>query len=64
MHEYAQDAIAHVRLYVRPELFIKFTCNPSWDDIQQLLLPVQSLVHKHDITARVFRQLNNFDSFS
>ncbi|GFR32340.1 hypothetical protein TNCT_245701 [Trichonephila clavata] len=38
MHEYAQDAIAYVRLYGCPYLFITFTCNPAWDDIQQLLL--------------------------
>ena len=56
MHEYAQDAIAYVRLYGRPDLFIKFTCNQSWDEIQQLLLQGQSAVHRHEITARVFRQ--------
>jgi hypothetical protein len=36
--------------------FITFICNPAWDDIQQLLLPGQSPVDRHDITARVFRQ--------
>ena len=36
MHEYAQDAIAYVRLYGRPNLFITFTCNQSVDEIQQL----------------------------
>ena len=56
MHEYAQDAIAYVRLYGRPDLFITFTCNQSWDEILQLLLQGQSAVHRHDITARVFRQ--------
>ena len=38
MHEYAQDAIANVRLYGRPDLFITFTCNQFWDKIQLLLL--------------------------
>ena len=56
MHEYTQDAIAYVRLYGHPDLFITFTCNPAWDDIQHLLLPGQSPVDRHDITARVFRQ--------
>ncbi|VDM94650.1 unnamed protein product, partial [Onchocerca ochengi] len=56
MHEYAQDAIAYVRQYGRSDLFITFTCNPAWDDIQNLLLPGQSPVDKHDITLRVFRQ--------
>ena len=36
MHEYAQDVIAYVRLYGRPDLFITFTCNQSWDEILQL----------------------------
>ena len=54
MHEYAQDAIAYVRLIIH--LFITFTCNQSWDKIQQLILQGQSAVHRHDITARVFRQ--------
>lgn len=54
MHKYAQDAIAYVCHYGRPDLFITFTCNPAWDDIQQLLLPGQSPVDRHDITARVF----------
>ncbi|GFV91224.1 ATP-dependent DNA helicase [Trichonephila clavipes] len=56
MQEYAQDAMAYVRHYGRPDLFITFTCNPAWDEIQQLLLPGQSQVDRHDITARVFRQ--------
>ena len=56
MHEYAQDATAYVLLYGHPGLFITFTCNQSWDEIQQLLLQGQSAVHSHDITPRVFRQ--------
>ena len=56
MHEYAQDAIAYVRLCGRPDLFITFTCNQSWDEIQQLLIQGQSAVQRLDITARVFRQ--------
>ena len=39
MQKYAQDAVAYVRHYGRPDLFITFTCNPAWDEIQQLLLP-------------------------
>ena len=56
MHEYAQDAIAYVRLYGIPDLFITFTCLQSWDEIQQLLLQGQSVVHRHDITACVCRK--------
>ncbi|GFT82258.1 ATP-dependent DNA helicase [Trichonephila clavipes] len=56
MQEYAQDAMAYVRHYGRPDLFITFTCNPAWDEIHELLLPGQSQVDRHDIIARVFRQ--------
>ncbi|GFU11004.1 helitron_like_N domain-containing protein [Trichonephila clavipes] len=53
MHEYA---LAYVRLYGCPDLFFIFTCNSAWDDIQQLLLPGQMPVDRHEVTARVFRQ--------
>lgn len=56
IQEYTQHAFSYVRQYGRLDLFITFTCNPAWDDIQQLLLPGQSSVDRHDITARVFRQ--------
>ena len=39
MHEYAQDAMTYVRHYVRPDLFITFTCNPKWIEIVQMMLP-------------------------
>ena len=54
MHEYTQDTFAYVHHYGHPDLFITFTCNPAWDDIQQLLLPGQSSVDMYDIIARVF----------
>jgi len=56
MHEYAQDAMTYVRVYGRPDLFITFTCNPTWDEIKELLLGGQSSSDRHDITARVFKQ--------
>lgn len=56
MHEYAQDALAYVRKYGRPDLFITFTCNPNWTEIVELLLPGQRAADRHDITARVFKQ--------
>lgn len=56
MQEYIQDAMTYVRAYGRPDLFITFTCNPNWDEIQSLLLPGQTSMHRHDITARVFKQ--------
>ncbi|XP_075211201.1 uncharacterized protein LOC142318522, partial [Lycorma delicatula] len=56
MQEYSQDAMSYVHHYGLPDLFITFTCNPASDEIQQLLLPKQSHVDRHDIIARVFRQ--------
>jgi len=56
MQEYIQDALTFVHKYGRPCLFILFTCNPKWPEITSLLLPGQNVLHRHDITARVFRQ--------
>ncbi|XP_053968313.1 uncharacterized protein LOC128869734 [Anastrepha ludens] len=55
MHEYAQDAMCYLRHYGTPDLFIIFTCNPKWTEIQQELFTSQSHVDRHDITARVFK---------
>ncbi|GBP30875.1 hypothetical protein EVAR_91616_1 [Eumeta japonica] len=57
MHEYSQNAMTYVRAYGRPDLFITFTCNPTWDEIKELLLVGQSSSVCHDITARVFKQI-------
>ncbi|XP_044597583.1 uncharacterized protein LOC123274158 [Cotesia glomerata] len=56
MQDYIQDALTFVCEYGRPCLFITFTCNPKWPEITSLLLPGQNAIHRHDITARVFRQ--------
>ncbi|XP_044575138.1 uncharacterized protein LOC123258947 [Cotesia glomerata] len=56
MQEYIQDAMTFVREYGRPCLFITFACNPKWPEITSLLLPGQNSIHRHDITARVFKQ--------
>ena len=56
MHEYAQDALTYVRHYGRPDLFITCTCNPTWDEIKDHLLPGQMASDRPDILARVFRQ--------
>jgi hypothetical protein len=56
MQEYIQDALTYVRIYGRPDLFITFTCNPRWKEIEKILLPGQTPIDRHDITARVFKQ--------
>ena len=54
MHERTQDAFTYVRLFGRPDLFITFTCNAKWKEIQDEFLPGQKTVNRHDLTARVF----------
>jgi hypothetical protein len=56
MHEYTQDAMAYVRTYGRPDLFITFTCNPAWTEIKEMLTNGQSPSERHDLIARVFKQ--------
>ncbi|KAG2211445.1 hypothetical protein INT45_011464 [Circinella minor] len=50
-----QDAMSIVRRFGKPDLFITFTCNPSWPEIQNALLPGQSAPDRPDITSRIFR---------
>ena len=54
MHERAQDAMTYVRKFGRPHLFITFTCNPTWPEIQAELFEGQTAKHRNDIVARVF----------
>lgn len=56
MQEYTQDAMTYVRKFGRPDLFITFTCNPSWDEIKENLFEGQTASDRHDIIARVFNQ--------
>lgn len=37
MQENYEDAMSIVRALGKPDLFITFTCNPLWPDIQQEL---------------------------
>ena len=56
MHEYTQDALTYVRNYGKSDLFITFTCNPKWSEIQNNLFHNQSSTDRHDIIPRVFKQ--------
>ena len=49
-----QDAMAIVRKYGKPDLFITMTCNPNWPEIKENLLPGQQPADRPDICARVF----------
>lgn len=50
-----QDAMALVREYGKPDLFITATCNPNWPEIRQHLYNTQQPSDRPDIVARVFR---------
>lgn len=54
MQERTQDAMTFVRKYGKPELFITFTCNPQWTEIQSELLAGQNASDRHDLVSRVF----------
>nr|XP_018910130.1 PREDICTED: uncharacterized protein LOC109039193 [Bemisia tabaci] len=54
LFEEAQDTMVYVRAEGRPDLFITFTCNPKWEEIQECLKSGQKPQDRHDILARVF----------
>ena len=56
MQERQQDAMTYVRKFGKPDLFITTTCNPQCKEILENLFTNQKCIHRHDITARVFRQ--------
>jgi len=56
MHEYTQDALTYVRKYGRPDLFITFTFNPAWPEIEYHLHHGQSSADRHNLIACVFNR--------
>ena len=44
----------------KPDLFITFTCNPKWKEIQENLMPRQTSWDRPDIVCRVFKKLDEF----
>lgn len=55
MFELYQDAMAIVSHYGKPDLFLTFTCNPKWKEIQENLLPGQTAWDRPDLVCRVFK---------
>jgi ATP-dependent DNA helicase PIF1 len=49
------DAMALVRKYGKPDIFIIMTCNPNRAEIKQDLLPCQTAQDRPDLITRVFR---------
>lgn len=54
MHERAQDPMTYVYHYSRPDLFIMFTCNTKWIEIESSLHDGQNPQVRNDIIAKVF----------
>jgi hypothetical protein len=55
LHQRYQDAMAVVRKYRKPDLFITFTCNPEWTEITNALTSPQTYRDRPDLVARVFK---------
>ncbi len=49
-----QDAMAIVRHYGKPHLFITFTANSQWPEITKSLYPGEETTDRPDLVARVF----------
>ncbi|XP_062208999.1 uncharacterized protein LOC133910713 [Phragmites australis] len=49
------DAMALVRKYGKPDVFLTMTCNPNWDEITRELYPSQIPQDRPDLVVRVFR---------
>jgi hypothetical protein len=59
MSQLYQDAISIVRKFGKPDLFVTFTCNPLWPEIQRELLFGQTAADRPDLCVRVFdKKLN------
>lgn len=54
MKQSYHDAMAVVRKYGKPNLFITFTCNPRWPEITQNLARWSAANDRPDLVARVF----------
>ncbi|SDA04743.1 BZ3501_MvSof-1269-A2-R1_Chr3-1g05223 [Microbotryum saponariae] len=49
-----QDAMAIVRVFSAPDIFITMTCNLAWSEIVNALLPGQTASDRPDIVTRIF----------
>ncbi|ONM17173.1 hypothetical protein ZEAMMB73_Zm00001d003578 [Zea mays] len=48
------DAMALVRKFGKPDIFLTMTCNPNWDEIRTELLPGQTPQDRPDLVVHVF----------
>jgi hypothetical protein len=54
MGQLYQDAMAKVRKFGKPDLFVTFTCNPKWKEITDALLSGQIAKDRLELITRVF----------
>jgi hypothetical protein len=59
MQQSYQDAMAMVRKFGKPDLFITFTCNPNWKEIKENKKENQQPQDLPHLIARVFKQKLN-----
>ncbi|GBM31998.1 hypothetical protein AVEN_222328-1 [Araneus ventricosus] len=55
MQQNYQDAMAMVRKFGRPDLFVTFTCNPSWPEILNAMQGRERPENRLDSVVRVFK---------
>ncbi|XP_027166434.1 uncharacterized protein LOC113766438 [Coffea eugenioides] len=48
------DAMALVQKFGKPDLFITMTCNPSWPEVKNLMLPTDEAHNRPDLLSRIF----------
>ena len=54
MMQHYQDAMAIVRRFGKPDIFITFTCNVAWPEIVDNIQPWETPNNRPDIVVRVF----------
>ncbi len=54
MGQLYQDAMARVRKFGKPDLFVTFTYNPEWKEIIDVLFPGQTAKDRPELIIRVF----------
>ena len=49
------DAMALIQKFGKPNLFLTMTCNPTWAEIKEELLPHEEAQNRPDLVVRVFK---------
>jgi len=55
MQELYQDAMAIVRKFGKPDLFVTMTCNPKWKEVTENLPANDRIENRPDLVTRVFK---------